>query len=61
MIRRKHRLYIDVVYSKYVTTRDAAKGLQLVLNERLDLQAGPVWLCDNSPYIEKLTIVERRS
>ena len=61
MLRRKHRLYIDVVYSKYVTQREAAKGLQLVLGSRLDLQAAPVWAVDNSPYIDKLTVVEKRS
>jgi len=32
MIRRKHRLYIDVTYSEPVTNREAAKALQLVLD-----------------------------
>jgi hypothetical protein len=60
MKKRKHRLYIDVTYSQPVGMRDAAKGLQLTL-ERLDLDKTPVWLYDNSPYIDKLTITERTS
>jgi hypothetical protein len=59
--RRKHRLYIDVTYSSPVARRDAAKGLQMVLNERLDLQAKPVWAYDNTPYIDKVNITERGS
>lgn len=58
MPRRKHRFYIDVTYSKPVEMREAAKGLSLVLDERLDLEARPVWAYDNSPYIDKLQIVE---
>lgn len=60
MLRRKHRFYIDVTYSSPIEMRNAAKGLQLVLDDRLDLEAKPVWLTDNSPYIEKLTITEMR-
>lgn len=41
--KRKHRFYIDVTYSRPIAMRDAAKGLDLVLRERLDLQKAPVW------------------
>lgn len=57
--RRKHRLYIDVTFSKPITRRDAKYGLQLVLDTRLDLAAKPVWAHDNSPYIEKLSVLEK--
>jgi hypothetical protein len=58
VVRRKHRLYIDVTFSKAVTTRSAGKGLQLVLDTRLDLARAPVWAYDSSPYIDKLVVVE---
>ena len=58
MTRRKHRLYIDVTYSSKLTRRDAAKGLQLFLDSNLDIAKKPVWLYDNSPYLDKLQIVE---
>lgn len=58
--RRKHRLFIDITFSHAISMRDAAKGLQLVLDTRLDLQANPVWAHDASPYIDKLTVVEKR-
>jgi len=56
--RRKHRLYIDVTYSKAVSYREAAKGLQWLLDWRLDLDKRPVWAYDGAPYVDKLTIVE---
>jgi hypothetical protein len=59
MKRRKHRLYIDVTYSKPVEYRKAAKGLELTLG-KLDLDKEPVWLYDNSPYIDKLKVTEVR-
>ncbi len=60
MKKRKHRLYIDVTYSSAVGQREAAKGLRLVLDDRLDLASKPVWLYDNSPYIDKLVITEKQ-
>lgn len=57
---RKHRFYIDVTYSKPVGYREAAKGLSLILSERLDIESKPVWAYDNSPYIDKLTITEQK-
>ena len=57
--RRKHRLFIDVTFSSAVSRRDATKGLQLVLDSRLDLAAKPVWAYDKSPYVDKLTVLER--
>ena len=60
MKKRKHRFYIDVTYSSPIAMRDAAKGLDLVLRERLDLQRAPVWAYDHSPYIDKLTVTEMR-
>jgi len=59
MKKRKHRLYIDVTYSRPVGMREAAKGLDLVLRERLDLQKAPVWDYDNAPYIDKLVVTEK--
>lgn len=61
ILKRKHRLYVDVVFSKYITQREAAKGLQLILDERLDLQRAPVWAHEASPYIDRITIVERKA
>ena len=61
MKRRKHRLYIDVTYSTLVEYREAAKGLQLTLDSRLDLQKKPVWAHHNSPYIDKVTVTEIRN
>ena len=58
MTRRKHRLYIDVTYSSKLPPREAAKGLQLFLDTHLDLANCPVWLYANSPYIDKVQIVE---
>ena len=56
--RRKWRLWIDVTASRPLTRRDAAKGLSLVLNERLDLDARPIWCSDPAVYFDKLTVVE---
>lgn len=56
MKRKKHRLVIEVTTSSAITERDAVLGLQLVLDERLDLQASPIWAHDKSPYIDKLTV-----
>ena len=61
MTKRKHRLYIDVTYSCPLTQREAAKGLQMTIDDRLDLAKGPVWFYDNSPYIDKIKIVEKQS
>jgi hypothetical protein len=58
MMRRKHRLYIDVTYSTKQTRRDAAKGLQLFLDTNLDIAKQPVWAIDPVSYIDKLKIVE---
>lgn len=58
MKRKKHRLVIEVTTSSAISERDAAKGLQLVLDGRLDLQASPIWAHDKSPYIDKLTVKE---
>jgi len=58
-VRRKHRLYVDVTFSSPVSRRKAAYGLRLVLDDRLDLQAKPVWAYDGSPYIDKLSIKEK--
>lgn len=55
--RRKHRLFIDVTFSSPITPRDAAKGLQLVLDNS-DIDKRPVWSSDGSPYISKLNVVE---
>lgn len=57
-VKRKHRLFIDVTYSKPLSTRKAATGLAMVLRERLDLMAKPVWAYDGSPYIDKLIVTE---
>jgi hypothetical protein len=57
-VRHKHRVYVDIIVSAPMTRRDAAKGLQLVLDERLDLEKAPIWAYDNSPYINKLRVVE---
>ena len=54
----KHRFYIDVTFSKPLSYREACKGLSLVLDTRLDLDAKPIWLADNSPYINKLSVSE---
>ena len=56
--RRKWRLWIDVTASRPLTRRDAAKGLSLVLSERLDLEAHPIWASDPATYVDKLTVVE---
>ena len=59
-LRRKHRLYVDVTFSQGVSSRDAAKGLQLIIDWRLDLAASPVWDYEGSPYVDKISIVEKR-
>lgn len=56
MKRKKHRLVIEITTSSAVTEAEAARGLQLVLDDRLDLQAAPIWESDRSPYIDKLTV-----
>ncbi len=56
MKRKKHRLVIEVTTSSPVTEREAVAGLQLVLDTRLDLASHPVWVRDNSPYIDKLNV-----
>lgn len=53
---RKHRLVIEVTTSSAITEADAVRGLQLVLDSRLDLQASPIWANDRSPYVDKLTV-----
>lgn len=58
--RRKHRLFIDVTFSTAVSRCDAAKGLQLVLNTRLDLAKCQVWAFERSPYIDKVTVLEAK-
>jgi hypothetical protein len=56
MKRRKHRLVIEATFSSPITERDAVHGLQLVLDDRLDIQKAPVWARANSPYLDKLTV-----
>lgn len=56
MKRKKHRLVIEVTTSSAITEGAAVRGLQLMLDDRLDLQAAPIWLYDSSPYVEKLTV-----
>lgn len=56
MKRKKHRLVIEVTTSSALTEAEAVRGLSLVLGERLDLQAAPIWTYDGSPYIDKLTV-----
>lgn len=54
--QRKHRLVVEVTMSHPMTEERAAKGLQLVLDERLDLQAAPVWASLPKVYVDKLTV-----
>jgi hypothetical protein len=54
--RKKHRLVIEVTTSSAITEADAVRGLQLVLDSRLDLERGPIWAYDRSPYVDKLTV-----
>jgi len=56
--QKKHRLILDVTFSKPVTARSAKYGVQLVLDERLDLQKGPVWANGRNIYLEKVQPVE---
>ena len=58
--KRKHRVYVDVTYSSAVTHGDAVKGLQELFDSRLDLARAPVWGYLNSPYCDKIVVVERR-
>lgn len=60
MLKRKHRFYIDVTYSNAIEMRKAAKGLQLVIDRWLDVDDKPVWLTDNSPFIDKVIVTEMR-
>ena len=59
--RRKWRLWIDVTASRPLTRRDAAKGLSLVLNEQLDLDARPIWASDPETYVDRLAVIEPRN
>lgn len=54
--RKKHRLVIEVTTSSAITEADAVRGLQLVLDDWLDLQASPIWIYDRSPYVDKLKV-----
>ena len=54
---RKHRIYVDVTFSNSLTKRNAAQGLRLVL-ERLDLDKAPIWAYHNSPYVDKIIVLE---
>jgi len=56
MKRKKHRLVIEFTVSSAINEADAVRGLQLLLDDRLDMQKGPIWLHDKSPYAEKLTV-----
>lgn len=56
MKAKKHRLVIEVTTSSALTEAEIVRGLQLVLDDRLDLQAAPIWIHDRSPYIDKLTV-----
>lgn len=56
MTAKKHRLVIEVTTSAPVTERDIVRGLQQVLDERLDLDAKPIWAYARSPYIDKLKV-----
>lgn len=55
MPRKKHRLVIEVTFSRPVTAKEAAQGTSLVLDERLDLQAKPVWASEPTIYIDKIS------
>lgn len=54
--RRKHRLVIEVTVSSPITEADAVRGLQLVLDDRLDVQASPIWDTVRSVYVDKLRV-----
>ncbi len=52
---KKHRLVIEFTTSHPVTEGEAVRGLQLLLDTRLDLQKGPIWLT-REVYGEKLVV-----
>lgn len=54
--RKKHRLAIEFTVSSAISEADAVRGLQLLLDERLDMGKAPIWMHDRSPYAEKLTV-----
>lgn len=56
--KRKHRLLIDVTFSKPMNRRKAAKALQHFLDINADIGKA-IYAYDNSPYIDKLRISER--
>lgn len=60
MKRRKHRLELDVTFSHAITRRMAAKGVQLVLDWRVDLGERPVWASKPAVYLEKVRAIEPR-
>lgn len=53
MLKRKHRLVVEMTTSEKMTEHDARLGLSLLL-DRIDLAAQPIWIYDGSPYCDKL-------
>jgi hypothetical protein len=56
MKRRKNRLVIEFTTSHPLTEKDAAKGLQLLLDRRLDTQAAPIWANALNIYADKIVV-----
>lgn len=54
MKKRKHRVVVEVTFSKPVTDREAVQGAGLLI-ERIDKDANPVWSNALGIYAVKLT------
>lgn len=57
MKQRKHRLVVEFTTSHALTERDAAHGLALLLDTRLDLARAPIW-ATKPIYGEKVVVKE---
>lgn len=56
--RRRHRLYLDVTYSRTMSRRDAAAITEMLLNNA-ELECHPVWLPSGTK-LNKMTIIQPR-
>lgn len=53
--RRKHRVIVDITYSRPVSEADAAQGLSLKLSGYA-ISDNPVWLSDPATYINNVVV-----
>ncbi len=53
-LKRKHRVVVELTTSKAIDAQDAVRAM-LILIQRIDLGAKPIWANNSNIYADKLT------